>query len=81
MATSLVVTFYNSATFQRFFGTNGEVGRVYKLESEWGYRHAFSEGKIQGEMNLPYSSAEEHPSYYNIQKSQTRFFGASDTYQ
>jgi Flp pilus assembly pilin Flp len=80
VATSLVVTFYRSQTFQKLFGENGSVGRMFKLESEFGYRHAFINGRNL-ESNVPYTNASEHPSYYNKAKGETRFFGASDPYQ
>jgi len=80
VAMSLIVTFYRSATFQRFFGTQGELGRLYKLDSEWGYRHASMSGRAT-ESNQRKSSAEDHASYYNAEKSQTHFFGPSDPYQ
>lgn len=80
VAMSLIVTFYRSATFQRFFGTQGELGKLYKLDAEWGYRHASMTGRAT-ETNEPKSSAEEHASYYNAGKSQTHFFGPSDAYK
>lgn len=79
VAMSLVVTFYRSATFQRFFGEQGELGQMYKQESEWGYRHGHLNGRYT-EDNSPKNSAEEHSSYYNGNLSQTRFFGPSDNY-
>lgn len=80
VAMSLIVTFYRSATFQRMFGTQGELGRLYKLDSEWGYRHASMTGRVT-ETNEPKSSAEDHASYYNTLKSETHFFGPSDPYK
>ena len=80
VAMSLVVTFYRSATFQRFFGTQGELGRLYKLDAEWGYRHASMTGRAT-EVNEPKASAEDHASYFNQTKSMTHFFGANDPYQ
>lgn len=79
VAMSLVVTFYRSATFQRFFGTQGELGRLYKLDGEWGYRHASMSGRTT-ESNQPKASAEDHASYYNAEKSQTHFFAPTDPY-
>ena len=79
VAVSLIVTFYRSATFQRFFGTQGEIGRLYKLDSEWGYRHASMTGKAT-ETNEPKFTVEEHASYWNAGQSQTHFFGPNDPY-
>lgn len=78
VAMSLVVTFYKSDTFQKLFGQQGSVGKLYKLEGEWGYRHAFLKGR-KPETNVPYTSAEDHPSYYS--GSDTHFFGPSDPYE
>jgi hypothetical protein len=80
VAMSLIVTFYRSATFQRFFGTQGELGRLYKLDAEWGYRHASMTGRAS-ETNEPKGSAEEHASYFNAGASTTHFFGPSDPYK
>jgi hypothetical protein len=79
VAMSLVVTFYKSAAFQRFFGEQGELGQLYKQEAEWGFRHAHLNGRYT-ETNAPKASAEEHSSYYNSNVSETRFFGPSDPY-
>jgi hypothetical protein len=80
VAMSLVVTFYRSATFQRFFGTQGELGRLYKLDGEWGYRHASMSGRAT-ESNQPKTSAEDHESYYSKERASTRFFTPTDPYQ
>lgn len=79
VAMSLIVTFYRSATFQRLFGDQGELGQLYKQEAEWGYRHAHISGRKPGP-SLPIESAEDHSSYYNAEKSQTRFFGPNANY-
>ena len=79
VAMSLVLTFYKSSAFQRFFGEQGELGQMYKAESEWGYRHGLMSGR-EPEDNQPKASAADHASYYNKQLSQTRFFGPSDNY-
>lgn len=80
VAMSLVITFYRSETFQKLFGTQGSVSALYKWEAEWGYRHAYLFGKKSGEPYQPYSSAHEHPSYYNATKGESHFFGPSDPY-
>ena len=82
VAVSLVTPFYKSATFQKYFGDNGEIGRVYKVEAEWGYRHASMTGRgTTPEGNSPKATAQDHASYYNASKTQTHFFGPSDPYQ
>jgi hypothetical protein len=79
VAMSLIVTFYRSATFQRLFGEQGELGQLYKQEAEWGYRHAHINGRYV-ESNAPKTSAREHSSYWNNESSETRFFGPKANY-
>jgi len=81
VSASLIVTFYRSATFKRLFGDQGQFGQLYKQEAEWGYRHAFLKGRIQGETSDPYPGAESHPSYFNANSGDTRFFGPNDPYK
>lgn len=79
VAMSLVITFYRSAAFKRFFGEQGELAQVYKQEAEWGYRHGHLNGRYT-ESNAPKTSAEQHSSYYNSNVGATRFFAPSDPY-
>lgn len=79
VSASLVVTFYRSATFKKLFGTQGKLGRLYKQESEWGYRHAYLKGR-KPENNHPKASASEHASYFNGDSHETHFFGPNDKY-
>jgi hypothetical protein len=78
---SLVLTFYNSQLFKRLFGNQGSIGKVIKEDTEFGYRHAFSKGhgRVPGALPPQYP-ASTHPSYYNYQDSETRFFGPKDAY-
>lgn len=80
VAMSLVLTFYKSQTFRKLFGSQGQLGKVYKKESEFGYRHAYIKDS-KSEANTPKASAEQHPSYYNADKGETHFFGARDSYK
>ena len=80
VAMSLVITFYRSATFQKFFGEQGELGKAYKSQAEWGYRHGLPKRDKADEGNAPIDSAENHSSYYNQAASETRFFGPKDSY-
>ncbi len=80
VAMSLVVTFYRSATFQKLFGDQGEVGKLYKLEAEWGYRHAHP-NRRKMEPNEPKTSALYHASYFNTEEGKTHFFGPNDSYK
>lgn len=82
VSVSLVTTFYNSATFKKFFGSDGSIGKVYKVEAEWGYRHASMTGRgTTPEGNGPRPDIMQHASYYNTVDPQTHFFGPSDPYQ
>lgn len=80
VSVALVVTFYRSAAFQRYFGSEGRLGQQYKAEAEWGYRHAFIKGRTP-ESNQPKSTASEHSSYYSQERGSSRFFSASDPYK
>lgn len=80
VSASLIVTFYRSSAFQRFFGSEGQFGKVHKLESEWGYRHALATGRVP-ETNEPKATASQHPSYFNSKVGASRFFGASSQYK
>ena len=79
VSASLVVTFYHSSVYKRLFGSQGSFGKLYKQESEFGYRHAFLKGH-QPETNRPKTSARDHASYFDPIKSETRFFGPNDPY-
>lgn len=81
VAVSLVATFYNSNTFKKYFGNDGKLGKIYKVETEWGYRHASMTGKgTVPEGNGPRPTISDHASYFNSGNGQTHFFGPSDTY-
>ncbi|MGE3609454.1 MAG: hypothetical protein AB7I27_07695 [Bacteriovoracaceae bacterium] len=79
---SLVVTFYNSQTFKKLFGTNGAVGLRMKANNEFGYRHAYL--SVDGNyIDFPRENRDGsiHPSYYDAEHGETRFFGPKDTYE
>lgn len=80
VAVSLVVTFYRSETFRKFFGTQGQLGKMYKKDSEFGFRHAHLKPSTD-ETNTPKNSAEQHASYWNQEKRETHFFGPKAGYQ
>lgn len=81
VAISLVLTFYRSATYQRIFGENGQLGTQLKSENEFAYRHAFLRNRDPGPVPASYSEVAEHPSYSNPGGgSKTRFFGPLSPY-
>lgn len=80
VAVSLVLTFYNSRAFQRLFGEQGEVAKNIKSESEFSYRHAFINGRPEGD-GAVVRDITQHPSYANPATGDTRFFGPRDPYK
>jgi hypothetical protein len=78
VAISLVLTFYRSEAFQRLFGTQGQLGQSVKRQSEFGYRHAYMDPQAVNEPTT--NSVQNHPSYFNGNAGETRFFGPSDPY-
>jgi Flp pilus assembly pilin Flp len=79
VAISLVLTFFNSQLFKKYFGTGGEIGQMVKEENEFGYRHGYLKGRPPGGEPLSYNGF-DHPSYYNSQAGETRFFGPKENY-
>ncbi len=77
---SLVMTFYKSDFFKRFFGEQGALGKTIKEESEFGYRHAYLRNRPTGTMPNSYFGP-SHPSYQIPDKAENRFFGAKDPYK
>lgn len=71
---SLVLTFYRSDAFRRLFGSQGSVGAAIREENEWGYRHAYLLRRNIGTEPVQYSGP-DHPSYYDSNEGETRFFG------
>jgi Flp pilus assembly pilin Flp len=78
VAVSLVMTFYNSDTYRKLFGNQGSIGKAMKDETEFSYRHAY--GKNGSPADLPPYQGNNHPSYFNQESGQTRFFGPKDNY-
>jgi Flp pilus assembly pilin Flp len=79
VSTSLVMTLYRSQLFQKFFGPNGQLGQKIKVQTEFGYRHAYYDPNITNEPAL-YEQAADHPSYYDSSLGEGRFFGPKDLY-
>lgn len=80
VALSLAMTFYNSEIFKRLFGPQGELGKKIKHQNEFSYRHAYFPG--ENDQDPPKNTREgaTHPSYYNQQANETRFFGPLTSY-
>lgn len=80
VALSLALTFYNSEIFKRLFGPQGELGKKIKHQNEFSYRHAYF--PTDNDVDPPKDTREgaTHPSYYNMQSNETRFFGPKDKY-
>jgi hypothetical protein len=81
VATSLVLTFYNSRAFKSLFGDQGSLGKNIKQQNEFAYRHAFSvtgpsRSQVQ-DIDRNNREASIHPSYKG---DPTRFFGPLSTY-
>jgi hypothetical protein len=81
VALSLIVTFYRSNFFQRMFGDQGRVGKLYKSQSEFEYRHAFPWKSSMTTTFDKYPGASQHPSYFPDRDGESHFFGPSDPYQ
>jgi len=81
VAISLVVTFFRSDTFKRFFGESGSLGIAIKTETEIGYRHAFMKAGFNDTQGREQRDGSSHPSYSNPDGSGSRFFGARLPYE
>lgn len=79
VAVSLFVTFYHSQTFRRLFGSTGAIGKKIKNENEFAYRHAFTKNRPPNPYPVTRDGS-KHPSYFNGETGQTRFFGPKDPY-
>lgn len=78
VSVSLVITFLNSEFVKKMFGTEGQIGKFIKSESEFGYRHAFLRNKGA---DIPRENRDGsiHPSYFQ-NNGDTHFFGAKLPY-
>lgn len=72
----ILLTFYKSRLFQRYFGDRGLIGQTIKSRSEFAYRH----GYMGVEDTHPKGSRDgaSHPTYTDGNES--RFFGPQDRY-
>jgi hypothetical protein len=73
----IVLTFYRSKLFQKYFGNRGLIGQTIKTKSEFAYRHGYM-GTVD---SFPKGSREgsAHPTYADPNGG-SRFFGPKDPY-
>ncbi len=73
----IVLTFYKSKLFQKYFGNRGMIGQTIKTRSEFAYRH----GYMGTEDTFPKGSRNGaiHPTY-DDPAGGSRFFGPKDKY-
>ncbi len=73
----IVLTFYKSKLFQKYFGNRGLIGQTIKTRSEFSYRH----GYMGTEDTFPKGSRDgaNHPTYADPAGG-SRFFGPKDKY-
>ncbi|HLW55880.1 MAG TPA: hypothetical protein VKY27_00760 [Bacteriovoracaceae bacterium] len=79
VAVSLIITFYNSEAFRRLFGEQGAVAQKIRQDSEFSYRHGYTRGNT-GDVSRTNRDGSIHPTYYNQEKSGSRFFSGKDAY-
>jgi hypothetical protein len=80
VAISLVLTFYKSTAFKRIFGEQGKLGTQVKAQGEFAYRHAYSRNKPASDIDRDNLDGAIHPSYADVDKGGTRFFGPKSSY-
>lgn len=73
----IVLTFYKSKLFQKYFGNQGLIGQTIKARSEFAYRH----GYMGAEDTFPKGSRDgaTHPTYADPAGG-SRFFGPKERY-
>jgi hypothetical protein len=73
----IVLTFYKSKLFQKYFGNRGLIGQTIKTRSEFAYRH----GYMGTEDTFPKGSRNggSHPTYADPAGG-SRFFGPKERY-
>lgn len=78
VATSLALTFYNSAAFKSIFGNEGKLGKRIKTQTEFAFRHGYSSNQPDVSPNNREISI--HPTYSDQEAGSTRFFGPRRNY-
>lgn len=77
VVTAIVLTFYKSKLFQRYFGNAGLIGQTIKTRSEFSYRHGYmgtEDPHPKGSRN-----GATHPTYADPAGG-SRFFGPREPY-
>jgi hypothetical protein len=80
VATSLVMTFFRSDLYKKYFGTRGTFGTAIKRNNEFAYRHAYPGKASTADVSATTRDITSHPSYYDPERSGTRFFGGKEPY-
>jgi Flp pilus assembly pilin Flp len=80
VAASLFLTFYNSETFKKLFGTQGQLGQQIKAQAEFSYRHAYLRNRPATDIPMGIRDPGAHPSYADQANGGTRFFGPKSPY-
>lgn len=73
---SLIHTIINSNRFKDLIGKEGRFATKMKGEAQWNYRH----GSPGNGAAVIYSTAKDHPTYYNLSKNMSHFIGPKDPY-
>ena len=74
---SIMLTFYKSKIFQKYFGNKGTIGQTIKKRSEFAYRHGFM--GVEDPQGKNSREGSSHPTYVDpVQGS--RFFGPLTKY-
>lgn len=68
--------FFKSRMFRDYFGETGTFATAFRQEIEFSYRHALP-GK---EPTVPIYPEGQHPSYINLARGKSRFFGPLQAY-
>lgn len=73
----ILLTFYKSKLFQKYFGNTGLIGQTIKTRSEFAYRHAYMGTTDTHPKNS--RDGATHPTY-DDPDSGSRFFGPKEKY-
>ena len=72
---SLSLTIYNNPRFREFLGPNSEFFTAVKDNVQYSYRHG-----LQGFQDNTSYNGTNHPTYFNDDQGQTRFFIPRERY-
>lgn len=77
VVTGIVLAFYKSKLFKKYFGNAGYIGQTIKKRSEFAYRHAYMDVEDPQAKNSRDGST--HPTYADPNGG-SRFFGPQEPY-